>query len=440
LAVTALFGYCPSAFTQTLSFTRIADTSTPIPGGSGTFFGWDDVHTAAVSGSTVVFEGGGSDYQTGLYSRSVAGGPLSLLANQNSPIPNGTGTFVTFSSFTSSGSTLAFFGSGNSQLGLYSGSLGGPLTQVADYNTPIPGGSGNFSHFYESSISLSGSAIAFHGNGGIGGPIVYPQAGIYSGTAGGGALTVVANRDSFIPGGTGNFVRFADVSISGSTVVFLGFGTNDVERGIYAGSTASGTLTRVADRNTPIPNGSGNFSFTLFPCISGSTVAFVGVGGSGGGTTFSQEGVYTTSAAGGSITRLADLHTPIPQGTGNFASLLNSGVPSVSISGSTVAFRGLGSNGQDGIYYSSLNGGALTKVVAAGDMLDGRVISSLSLGPHGLDGSVIAFEAFFNNGSSGVYATVLPVPEPSLILGLAATAFGAFQLLRRSARAVPSNN
>jgi hypothetical protein len=53
-----------------------------------------------------------------------------------------------------------------------------------------------------------------------------------------------------VPGGTGKFNTF-------SNVTFWGAGTAS-QQGIYA--SLFGTLTKIADRNTPIPGGTGPYS------------------------------------------------------------------------------------------------------------------------------------------------------------------------------------
>jgi hypothetical protein len=146
--------------------------------------------------------------------------------------------------------------------------------------------------------------------------------------------------------------------------------------------------------------------------ISGWTVAFEGQGAG------SQDGIYISKD--GKLTTIADKNTPIPGGTGNFASMLGDAV-----SGGVVAIEANNALSQAGIY--EWQDGTLTKVIAFGDMLGGQTVSTLSLGPDGLDGSSIAFEVGFKNGGTAVYeATPASVPEPSavalVLIGLTLTA------------------
>jgi hypothetical protein len=88
-----------------------------------------------------------------------------IAANTATAIPGGTGSFITFFSPTDlthppgpciSFGTVAFFGAGAGQQGIYMIPPGppgspqsppGPPTRVADLNSAIPGGTGNFTSF-----------------------------------------------------------------------------------------------------------------------------------------------------------------------------------------------------------------------------------------------------------------------------------------------------
>jgi hypothetical protein len=384
-------------------FTKIADMSTPIPGGSGNFTGFNS--SVSISGGTAAFQGFGSGTQSGIY--TGAGGPVTRIADLNTPVPGGSGNFDFFVGPSTgpsiSGGIVAFNGgtSGGATQGVYIGS-GGPLSRIADTSTPIPGGSGNFTGFL--SPSISGGTVAFAGFGSG------TQGGVYTGA--GGPLTRIADTSTPIPGGSGTIsvIRSELTPISGGTVAFGAAGSG-TQQGVYTGS--GGPLTRIADGSTPIPGGSGNFTgFAAFLSISGGTVAF---GATGSGT---QQGIYTGS--GGPLTRIADTNTPIPGGFGNFTFLSDP-----SVSGGTVVFTGGGSGTQQGIY--TWTGGVLSKVIASGDTLDGKTVSDALTTDDSLDGSSLALGVRFTNNTTAVYeATLVAVPEPSslvlILTGLVLTA------------------
>jgi hypothetical protein len=186
------------------------------------------------------------------------------------------------------------------------------------------------------STSSDAGKVAFWGRGPQG------QQGIY--LSGGGASSVVADLDTAIPGGTGNFLGFTElepfsfgepiVSLAGGSVVFWGRGSG-AQQGIYLHDGA--TMRVVANENTPIPAGTGNFaSFRAGFSTDGRNTAFVGEGSEVGG-------VYLDTA--GSLGVVADENTPIPEGTGNFLAF-----GGVAVDAGAVAFVGGGSGGQAGIY------------------------------------------------------------------------------------------
>jgi hypothetical protein len=203
---------------------------------------------------------------------------------------------------------------------------GATPTAIADTATAIPGGSGSFTAIV--SIDADGGQVAFRGSGGSG------QSGVYTGT--GGALATVADTGTAIPGGTGNFVGFNNVGIADGSVAFVGSG-GTFQQGIY--SDRAGALAVVADTSTPEPGGSGSF----FPFGFNASIDAVGRVAFRAGTP-AGSGIYVDD--GSTLRRVADQDTPIPDGTGRFGFAI--GNPAVD--GEVVLFRGAGAGGQDGVY------------------------------------------------------------------------------------------
>ena len=104
-----------------------------------------------------------------------------------------------------------------------------------------------------------------------------------TGTSGSIAFRLLADSTTAIPGGTGSFTSFSpspalppNPCISFGNVAFFGAGSGG-QQGIYA--VLAGTLTKIADLNTAIPNGTGNFiMWQSNPFISGNNVAVIGQG------------------------------------------------------------------------------------------------------------------------------------------------------------------
>jgi hypothetical protein len=92
---------------QPITFMRIADTSTPVPGGSGNF---QQLWPASVQDGNILFQGAGSAGQQGIY-RYDAGG-ITRLVDTSTPIPNGSGTFNGIGSPLIHEETFAFRGFG----------------------------------------------------------------------------------------------------------------------------------------------------------------------------------------------------------------------------------------------------------------------------------------------------------------------------------------
>lgn len=362
-----------SAGAQTITFRKVADLSTPIPSGTGNF--------TALSGydlyqGDVVFLGAGTSDQQGIYT-SIAGVP-EVVADLSTPIPGGTGNFTTFLSSAPSidSGHVAFFGVGSGgQYGIYA-TIGGTLHVVADQNTPIPGGNGNFGG--GQTPSIEGERVLFPGAGdGQKGLFLYED----------GSLSIVADLNTPIPGGTGYFTTIMHPSLASGNVAFA-----NGQTGIY--TRIGETWGVVADKNTPIPGGTGNFTQLVHPSFDGQHVAFGGYGEF-------QIGVYTDKD--GTLDVVADDQTAIPSGEGNFNIVVDA-----SIDGGHVAF--LGANvvtvpTQRGIYTDI--GGSLFKVIDLTDSLDGKDLSLLGAGRGSLSGNEIFFWAKFTDDSHGLFIATI---------------------------------
>lgn len=414
------------------SFTKIVDTNTIIEGSnlnkSPNFSAPVFVENALDNGN-VAFVNLNDEYQgIGIY--TSINGSIAQVADTNTPIPGGTGNFYALNSLTFDNVRVAFRGFGAtffpdgsyqlSQEGIYT-NLGGSLSVVADRNTSIPGSTGNFG-FFNPSPTLDNNVVAFIANGAN-------DSGVYK--KDNSLLSVIANRSTLMPGTTGNFDNFDEAVISNGDIAFSGsrgFQEN-YRAGIYLASNNS--LNVIADYNTLIPGGIGNFNFFDAVNLNNKTVVL-----KGGRTTLQgrvEEGIYLQN--GGSLSLIADLNTPIPDGTGNF-SLFNYTAPP--IDNGNVAFIGYGSNSQAGIYTTL--GGSLSKVIDINDTLDGKNLrpfpfGSAALGREALSGNQLAFLAQFTDGSQGVYVATLnptPIYESSTVLSILTVA--ALGILSKSAR------
>src|SRR5262249_27933384 len=145
---------CGLACAQT--FTRLADTTTQIPGSSDVFstFG-----APAFDGSNYGFYGKGGTSE-GIYANLGSG--LQTIVNRFTIMPNTTATFAFLSGPVLDNGFALVGGTGSNQWqGIYT-STGGGLIIVADKNTLIPNGGGaKFSSF--SGFDLSDGRAVFRG-------------------------------------------------------------------------------------------------------------------------------------------------------------------------------------------------------------------------------------------------------------------------------------
>ena len=240
-----------------------------------------------LSGGNVAFRAVGFDPSGGVLQHGIYlfdGSTLSRVADLNTAIPNGTGTFTgSFRDPVLSGDKVAIGSSQQDGIYLFDGST---LSRVADPNTAIPNGTGTFTGFDPvfGGPVLSGDNVAFVGFGSFGS---FEQPGIY--LFDGSTLSRVADPNTAIPNGTGTFTSLGDLALSGDTVAFGGSGGDQSGIYLFDGST----LSRVADASTGIPNGTGTFEGFGRPVLSGDAVAFRGVGSSG------QLGIYLVTPSAG---------------------------------------------------------------------------------------------------------------------------------------------
>lgn len=349
------------------NFTKIVDTSTAIPGGTGNF---TSVSVPSLEGDDLVFYGSGIGDQRGIY--TFIGGVLSVMADTNTPIPGGMGNFKSPCSPTIDDGTVVF---NDYYQGIYI-STGGTLNTVADTNTPIPSGTGTFE--WLAVPDMDGGIVVFHGNDQV------SQAGIY--TFKGGALSVIADTNTPIPGQAENFNAFGTYpSIDSENVTFKGF-YRSWKKGIY--THIDEALNVIVDTNTPVPGGTGNFTdFNGYTPTDDGNVAFHGIGIDG------QEGIYISTD--GALSIVANTNTPIPGGTGTFTHF--GSFPSMD--DGNIVFRGIGSDGQMGIYANI--GGELLAIIDLNSMLDGKNLSGV-WSPD-LRENTVVFDAHFTDGTETIY-------------------------------------
>jgi hypothetical protein len=356
--------------------TKVAETRTVTPEGIGPFAG---LSAPFVRKGIAVFQGYGPEQSHGFYAGS--GRALTVMADTNTAIPGGSGNFARLDSPTFDGSTLAFQGfDAFNNAGLYTW-RGGELRRIADRQTPVPGGMDTFGGFI--GPVLGGGKVAFRGSSD---PAPFLSFGIYAADADG--LTVIADRQTPLPGGTGNFGFFGEPAIHRDTVVFEGIGFNPGERGIY--SSTEGSLTTVADLNTSIPGGTAPFLFFGAPAVRDGLVAFPGFDAS------FRAGIYKN--ADGTLANVADSMTPIPFQSSTFGAF---GPPV--IDDGVVAFVGLDESFNFGGIYAS-EGDTLTPIADVDTPAPGGQGNLVGFETPALARGNVAFQGLDATGTQGIYA------------------------------------
>jgi hypothetical protein len=389
-----------------VTFTKVADTFTPIPGASGTFaLGF---FTPALDNGRVAFYGEGEEVE-GIYTDVT--GVLARVADKTTPLPGNFGELVFELEPAIEAGNIVFLADGDEVSGVYL-FHGGTLSVIADTNTAAPDTSGNFESFgFLDKPAMHDGQVVFVGDG----PDLHSGVYRYSG----GTLSTVADSNTPVPNRMQNFeyFEFNNVATHGGKVAFVGNWLSDP--GVYLSD--GGSLGVVADSSTAVP-GDPDDQFVDFGSVFGgvdmdeSTIAFLAA------SNF-VSGVYRYDLATGQIASVVDDATPVP---GQPEEVFGSYFRSVSVSGGDVAFSygdtlcsifgGCHVTPFYGVYVNLE--GTLEKVIAVGDVLDGRVVQWADMGSQGFRGRQIAFWVGFDDGTEGIYvATIVPEP-PVAVLGL----------------------
>jgi hypothetical protein len=239
------------------SVTMVADTHTTLPSGTGrfAFFGEPSI------GDGVAFGGTGSFGQAGVYADLGAG--LTMLYNTATVVPGGAGgRFLALANPDLQGGSVAFFGSGGGQSGIY-GDVDGTLVAIVDRSTPIPDGAGTFSSF-EGLPVIDGAEVVFKAAGPYG-------AGVYRGD--GNTITTIADLSTSIPDGPGSFTGFTHPAAMDGSVAFVGLGAGG-HVGIYL--FADDALTKLVDTSDMLDDKEvADLDITRDGLASGGQIAFL---------------------------------------------------------------------------------------------------------------------------------------------------------------------
>ena len=173
----------------------------------------------------------------------------------------------------------------------------------------------------------------------------------------------------------------------------------------------------------PIPNRNRSFDTLIFPQLERShgDLCFRADDGS-----VSYEGFFRWDRSDGTLELVADTETPIPGGSGNFSGFSLY----CSIDAGEVVFAGTGTGFQQGIYRKPA-GGALEKVIDTSDLLEGASIFAFDTSREAVVDGRVAFQAVGDFGDAlFVTAAPEPGATASLAAALGSLALLARRRVR----------
>jgi hypothetical protein len=386
------------------TFTRVADLATPVPGEGGVTF--EDLPTdygedaPSAAGTQVLFWGlwdASVDRHHGLF--LFSDGTLSRVVDEAQTRPEGGG--VTYGDINPAaslaGGATAFVSDGNPFDGVYR-VAGGTHTRIADETATVPG-QGETTFVDLSPPSMNAGQVAFFGRYDGGAAVLLHD---------GSSLQILADTDMVAPGSSEEFSAYlAWPSLDAGQVAFLAELGNGGGSGLYLWNGSS--VQRIADSTTPDPRGSGGTFFFTFgypaPSLDAGQIAFrsqllTPVPGGSLGT----NGVFLWN--GSALVTIAQDGDPRPDG-GTFG--FDSRQDWVSTSQGLVVFT---SNGAEALYL--YEGGAITRLIGVGDVLDGETVDEVFIGPEALSGQCLAFAMIEEADSApSVYRACLNLPAVS---------------------------
>jgi hypothetical protein len=347
------------------TFVRIVESFvTPVPGQPGVTF-LVIPSSPGFDGQKVIFAS--AQPVRSLWSANLDGSGFVNLAGETTSIPGGSGQFGDVGPFAAANGTVVFRGTGGaSQAGYYSvSSAGGPTTLLLNRSTPLPGGSGTFD-LNDTRFNVDGDNLVFTN-----------AADVFAAPIGGGAVRSLTNGavvcDPNLPLkhiGTWRLPDLGGATIAGASTVAM-----------QVGDLATDTTTAI--RVAP---------------LSGITIALTNCPGLG----------FIPNVALNSI-RVADLNSPVP-GDPEARKFDGASFGAPIIDGGTVVFLGATRNAGVAGLYSWSGGVTLTKLVDTNSPVPGGTGTfqppsvNSSLGAYTLNNGTVVFRGTDAAGRNGLYA------------------------------------
>ncbi|MBM3784573.1 MAG: hypothetical protein FJW30_09460 [Acidobacteria bacterium] len=418
---------------QDFAFVRVAATNTPRPDGNGTF-NINIFMSPAMEGTWVAFTTQAPN--ASLWSFDLATSRFVKLADTNTPAPGGTGNFSEFGPLTwrplISGNTVVFLATDQKttrpNTGLFSVPItGGAITRIANYNTPNPSG-GTFGDLDGAStqpwgvMTASGNRIVFASINSAG------AQGIYAANLDGTGLVRIVDRNvefPLPPPALRGVNLWNSPSLWNNSLVFYGQTLTDPStgyNGIYTlpPTGGGGVPSELFNSLRALP-GNSNSSFhtrlrTPPIAIEDQTIAFV-ADDPRQAADRRFRGLFTMQVGGGALRNIADINSTLP----GIGTLVPASFESFCLNSGKILFRVVGGPkegfpaGENALML--WRNGTISKVIAVGDMLDGRVVRRVfNISNRAMSGDRFAFLvdfAAFPGPSLAIYIAV-PVSATSV--------------------------
>lgn len=424
---------------------KLADTSTPIPDGTGTFTSFDapsgrrGEHPPAgipnnPYNTDFAFRATGDGGYRGIFRFGPSYGPrgpgypwyfgdrLNRVADTTMPMPGTSGNYLDFSSpsFASAGffsGDIAWLGTGQSNSGIYvNNQLAVLTTDLRDDGTTV----GTIARPSLNPVMSADEAgfAAFRSSSIFRRAIMTTAPGVRQ-------AYVVADTQTVVPGTTSTFTQFGDpvmTNVPGARSVAF-YGASATRSGIYSATLT--TVRTVVDDTTLLADGRRFTSFVGDPIVTGM---FAGIATFIANTSDGAQGIYEVNIPSGfpgesrPIWLLADTKTIAPAG-GRFTAFLQIS----SDFWASTYFLASTEDGRRGIYFKHYDN-SIKKVIDTTDLLDGKEIATIEMSREAVRAlntttnspTDVGFKVLFIDGSQGVY--VITVPEPMALASFTAVA------------------
>lgn len=425
-----LFALNITALCQEYGFVRVAGGNTPRPDGRGAF-NLNVLGRPAIEGTSIVFTT--VQANSSLWSYDLLTSEFVKLADTTTAAPEGTGNFTDFATLDSkpllSDGVVVFLAydskTARPNQGLYSVPVkGGDIKRIANYNSRSPQGVA-FAELDASFRQPFGGFSVHNGKAAFTVTLTDGNPGIYTADLDGGALTLIADRNTRIPLSPILDVRiWQNPWIRNGQLIFYGQTIMDPSTGFNAIYTAPATGGRPQEVFTsarrlpgnPNPNSHTRIRIPTLQ-MDDDRIAFVAddptIGGMPDGGNRRFRGLYTLPRNGAGIPeRIADIHSELP----GMGPLWATSFASYSLHSGKILFRVAGGPkegfpaGEQALML--WKDGQISRLIGTGDMLDGRVVRQVfDVSPQALSGDRFTFLVdFIQSPGLAIYAAV-PLSE-----------------------------